>query len=240
MTRITIIGAGFAGLSAIRAIRKRDTQVDITLIAPRAELHYLPGIIWIPSGVRQRADLVVPLDNFLAAHARGVSRHRGHRSARGRPHRRDRTGRRRQRRPDRRVGRTVPEEAAGHRALHHAVRGDRRRRRDSRPSAVAAGWHRRRGLCRQSERTQRDARRSDVRVPVRHRPAVAPRRPPRPLRAGVLQSRRRARQPARTEGRRAPAGRNGAARHPYASRVTSCSDSRPARSSPRAANSRPT
>ena len=65
MTRITIIGAGFAGLSAIRAIRKRDTQVDITLIAPRAELHYLPGIIWIPSGVRQRADLVVPLDNFL-------------------------------------------------------------------------------------------------------------------------------------------------------------------------------
>jgi sulfide:quinone oxidoreductase len=34
-------------------------------VAPRAELHYLPGIIWIPSGLRTRADLVVPLDNFL-------------------------------------------------------------------------------------------------------------------------------------------------------------------------------
>ena len=65
MKRISIIGAGFAGLSAIREIRKRDAGVHITLIAPRAELHYLPGIIWIPSGLRQRSDLVVPLDNFL-------------------------------------------------------------------------------------------------------------------------------------------------------------------------------
>jgi len=65
MKRISIIGAGFAGLSAIREIRKRDADVHLTLIAPRAELHYLPGIIWIPSGLRQRSDLVVPLDNFL-------------------------------------------------------------------------------------------------------------------------------------------------------------------------------
>lgn len=65
MKRISIIGAGFAGLSAIREIRKRDAGVHITLIAPRAELHYLPGIIWIPSGLRQRSDLIVPLDNFM-------------------------------------------------------------------------------------------------------------------------------------------------------------------------------
>jgi len=65
MKRISIIGAGFAGLSAIHEIRKRDADVHLTLIAPRAELHYLPGIIWIPSGLRQRSDLVVPLDNFL-------------------------------------------------------------------------------------------------------------------------------------------------------------------------------
>ncbi|HEY9033848.1 MAG TPA: FAD-dependent oxidoreductase [Pseudomonadales bacterium] len=63
--RITVIGSGFAGLSAIRALRKQDKTVAITLISPRAELHYLPGIIWIPAGLRRREQLVTPLDNFL-------------------------------------------------------------------------------------------------------------------------------------------------------------------------------
>ncbi len=63
--RVSILGAGFGGLSTIRALRRRDSQVEITLVAPRAELHYLPGIIWIPSGLRRRDDLVIPLGNFL-------------------------------------------------------------------------------------------------------------------------------------------------------------------------------
>ena len=63
--RIVVLGAGFAALSTIRELRRRDAQVAITLVAPRAELHYLPGIIWIPSGLRTRKDLVVPLENFL-------------------------------------------------------------------------------------------------------------------------------------------------------------------------------
>ncbi len=63
--RIVVLGAGFGGLSAIRELRRRDRQSAITLVAPRAELHYLPGIIWIPSGLRRREQLVVPLDNFL-------------------------------------------------------------------------------------------------------------------------------------------------------------------------------
>ncbi len=63
---ITIIGAGFGALSAVRELRKRDPQAEITLIAPQAELHYLPGIIWIPSGLRRREQLVVPLTNFFA------------------------------------------------------------------------------------------------------------------------------------------------------------------------------
>jgi sulfide:quinone oxidoreductase len=63
--RITVLGAGFAGLSTVRALRRRDAAAEITLIAPRAELHYLPGIIWIPSGLRRREDLVVPLERFL-------------------------------------------------------------------------------------------------------------------------------------------------------------------------------
>ena len=72
---VAVIGAGFAGLSTIRELRRRDAEVDVTLIAPRAELHYLPGIIWIPSGLRQASDLIVPLDNFLARMR--VNFHRG-------------------------------------------------------------------------------------------------------------------------------------------------------------------
>ena len=63
--RITVLGAGFGALSTVRELRRRDAHARITLVAPRAELHYLPGIIWIPSGLRTRADLVVPLDNFM-------------------------------------------------------------------------------------------------------------------------------------------------------------------------------
>lgn len=63
--RITILGAGFGALSAVRALRAQDTSADITLVAPRAELHYLPGIIWIPSGLRTREQLIVPLRPFF-------------------------------------------------------------------------------------------------------------------------------------------------------------------------------
>lgn len=65
MKRITIIGSGFAALTAVKQLRKLDKASEITLIAPKAELHYLPGIIWIPSGIRKREDLIVPLDNFF-------------------------------------------------------------------------------------------------------------------------------------------------------------------------------
>jgi sulfide:quinone oxidoreductase len=63
--QITVIGAGFGALSTVREIRKYDPDIAITLIAPRAELHYLPGIIWIPSGLRTRDQLVIPLDSFF-------------------------------------------------------------------------------------------------------------------------------------------------------------------------------
>lgn len=65
MPSVTVIGAGFAGLSSVRTLRKLSKDVEITLISPRAELHYLPGIIWIPGGLRKRDDLVLPLDNFF-------------------------------------------------------------------------------------------------------------------------------------------------------------------------------
>lgn len=64
--KITIIGSGFGGLSTIRELRKLDIQAEITLITPRAELQYLPGIIWIPSGIRSKKNLLIPLDKFFS------------------------------------------------------------------------------------------------------------------------------------------------------------------------------
>jgi sulfide:quinone oxidoreductase len=63
---VTVIGAGFGALSTVRELRRRDRNLAITLVSPRAELHYLPGIIWIPCGLRTREQLVVPLANFFA------------------------------------------------------------------------------------------------------------------------------------------------------------------------------
>ncbi len=65
MTDITIIGAGFAGLTAVKQLRKHDKHCNITLISPRAELQYLPSLIWVPSGLRKREDVIVPLHNFF-------------------------------------------------------------------------------------------------------------------------------------------------------------------------------
>lgn len=73
--RITVVGAGFAGLTALRTLRKQAPDAALTLVAPRAELHYLPGTIWIPAGLRSRADLVVPLDDFLRRER--IAFHRG-------------------------------------------------------------------------------------------------------------------------------------------------------------------
>ena len=80
MSRVTVVGSGFAALTAVRALAKAgDTQV--TLVSPQAEFQYLPGIIWIPSGLRRPEDLRLPLADFfrrlgvqhLAAAATGLS-----------------------------------------------------------------------------------------------------------------------------------------------------------------------
>ncbi|WP_138120646.1 NAD(P)/FAD-dependent oxidoreductase [Bathymodiolus heckerae thiotrophic gill symbiont] len=65
MKKITIIGSGFAGLTAVRTIRKKDKEVEIMLISPKAELVYMPSLIWVPSGAASKKDIVIPLDNFF-------------------------------------------------------------------------------------------------------------------------------------------------------------------------------
>jgi sulfide:quinone oxidoreductase len=64
--RITVLGSGFGALSVVRELRARGCKDKITVVSPRSELHYLPGIIWIPSGLRTREQLIVPLAPFFA------------------------------------------------------------------------------------------------------------------------------------------------------------------------------
>jgi sulfide:quinone oxidoreductase len=65
MTRVTIVGAGFAALTAIRRLRAAAANLHIDVVAPRPEFVYYPGTIWIPTGLRRPADLVVPLQPFF-------------------------------------------------------------------------------------------------------------------------------------------------------------------------------
>ncbi|MBU0499876.1 MAG: NAD(P)/FAD-dependent oxidoreductase [Gammaproteobacteria bacterium] len=65
MNRVTVIGSGFAALTAVERLRKADASLEISLIAPRPEFVYLPGIIWIPSGIRRAEDLRIDLAHFF-------------------------------------------------------------------------------------------------------------------------------------------------------------------------------
>ncbi len=66
--RIVILGAGFAALTAVRELRRRVPAARIAVVAPQAEFVYLPSLIWIPTGIRQGGDLIVPLDRFFKEH----------------------------------------------------------------------------------------------------------------------------------------------------------------------------
>lgn len=69
MNRVSVIGTGFAALSAARKLRQLDRQAEITVIGPRPELIFLPSLIWLPSGKRKAEDLRVPLQNFFSRNA---------------------------------------------------------------------------------------------------------------------------------------------------------------------------
>ncbi len=66
MSRVTVVGAGFGALTAIRKLRAADAALQIDVIAPRPEFVFYPGTIWVPTGLRRPEDLVVPLEPFFA------------------------------------------------------------------------------------------------------------------------------------------------------------------------------
>ncbi|MES9833335.1 MAG: FAD-dependent oxidoreductase [Candidatus Thiodiazotropha sp. DIVDIV] len=65
MQRVTIVGSGFAALTAIKTLRAKNSTAEITVVSPKEEFHYLPGSIWIPSGIREASDLIIPLAPFF-------------------------------------------------------------------------------------------------------------------------------------------------------------------------------
>ena len=65
MVNFAVIGAGFGALTAAQALRKRDPNASITLIAPKREFVYYPSLIWVPTKLRKAEDLVISLDHFL-------------------------------------------------------------------------------------------------------------------------------------------------------------------------------
>lgn len=74
---VTIIGCSFAALAAINRLRLLDLgrKIQLTVIAPSATFVYLPSLIWIPSQLRQRQDIVIPLAGYFER--MGVFFHQG-------------------------------------------------------------------------------------------------------------------------------------------------------------------
>ncbi|MCF8016374.1 MAG: NAD(P)/FAD-dependent oxidoreductase, partial [Chromatiaceae bacterium] len=81
MQRVTIVGAGFGALTSLKTLRDEGFKGQITVVSPRPEFIYYPGLIWVPSGLRSGEDLRLDLGHFfskmdaehLAASATGVS-----------------------------------------------------------------------------------------------------------------------------------------------------------------------
>lgn len=63
--KITVIGAGFGALTAIRTLRKLDPHVEITVIAPQPVFQFFPSLIWVPAGLRSRDDLLIDIQPLL-------------------------------------------------------------------------------------------------------------------------------------------------------------------------------
>jgi sulfide:quinone oxidoreductase len=81
MHRVTIVGSGFGGLTAVRVLRQSGLKAELALVSPKPEFVYYPGLIWVPCGLRSGDDLRIDLRGFfqrqgvthVAAEATGLS-----------------------------------------------------------------------------------------------------------------------------------------------------------------------
>jgi sulfide:quinone oxidoreductase len=66
MTRVLVLGGGFAGIEA--AIYLRKHELEVTLVSDRDFFYIYPTSIWVPTGEASVEDVSVPLDQLAFAH----------------------------------------------------------------------------------------------------------------------------------------------------------------------------
>ncbi|HIJ83653.1 MAG TPA: NAD(P)/FAD-dependent oxidoreductase, partial [Magnetococcales bacterium] len=65
--KVTIVGANFAALAAIDRLRRWDLgrNLQLTVVAPKAEFFYQPSLIWIPTGGRTPEQIHLSLASYF-------------------------------------------------------------------------------------------------------------------------------------------------------------------------------
>jgi len=66
MSKVLVLGGGFAGVEA--AIYLRKQEIEVTLVSDRDYFYIYPTSIWIPTGEVTREDVSVPLDQLATKH----------------------------------------------------------------------------------------------------------------------------------------------------------------------------
>jgi sulfide:quinone oxidoreductase len=66
MSKVLVLGGGFAGVEA--AIYLRKQEIEVTLVSDRDYFYIYPTSIWIPTGEVTREDISVPLDKLAMKH----------------------------------------------------------------------------------------------------------------------------------------------------------------------------
>ena len=66
MSRVLVLGGGFAGIEA--AIYLRKQEIEVTLVSDRDYFYIYPTSIWIPTGEVTKEDISVPLDKLAMKH----------------------------------------------------------------------------------------------------------------------------------------------------------------------------
>jgi len=66
MSKVLVLGGGFAGVEA--AIYLRKQEIEVTLVSDRDYFYIYPTSIWIPTGEVTKEDVSVPLDKLAMKH----------------------------------------------------------------------------------------------------------------------------------------------------------------------------
>jgi sulfide:quinone oxidoreductase len=66
MSKVLVLGGGFAGVEA--AIYLKDQDLDVTLVSDRDYFYIYPTSIWIPTGEATQEDVSIPLDKLAMKH----------------------------------------------------------------------------------------------------------------------------------------------------------------------------